>query len=114
MLSQRLARSPYLGGRSPTSVDALALAYLAPVLRAPLPDRTWKTKVETYAEVCSFVNRLLQTYFPGLEAPRPKQSGSGASGSDEEEPSFAKWNLFSVAVAAAAMSGYVYATGLFS
>lgn len=102
-----------LGGTCPTSVDALVFAYLAPILRAPLPDKTWQNKVKTYTEVASYVQRIAQAYFPCLQKEKLRDEKEEEDSSETMTVSTGR-NIMSALVAVCAMSGYLYVSGLFS
>ena len=66
ILSRRLGdKDPYFFGKAPSSADAIMYGYLAPLLKAPLPNPTpLQTHIKACANLVSFVSRISLNYFP--------------------------------------------------
>ncbi|XP_008545155.3 metaxin-1 isoform X2 [Microplitis demolitor] len=63
LLSTRLGDSDYFFGTSPTSLDALVYSYLAPLLKAPLPNPALQNHLKACTNLTKFVSRISQRYF---------------------------------------------------
>lgn len=109
-LSQRLGKEPFFFGQSPTSLDAIVFAHLAPLLRAPFPSCALQNHLKACDNLAAFVTRIMLRYFS------VKDTGSGdsvASKASTEEFSFSWLNsLISVGVATVAMLSYALLSGL--
>ncbi|XP_075536738.1 metaxin-1 [Dermacentor variabilis] len=109
-LSQRLGKEPFFFGQSPTSLDAIVFAHLAPLLRAPFPSCALQNHLKACDNLAAFVTRIMQRYFS------VKDTGSGDSAAAKvstEEFSFSWLNsLISVGVATVAMLSYALLSGL--
>ncbi|KAH7962005.1 hypothetical protein HPB52_013959 [Rhipicephalus sanguineus] len=109
-LSQRLGKEQFFFGQSPTSLDAIVFAHLAPLLRAPFPNCALQNHLKACDNLAAFVTRITQRYFS------VKDTGSGDSGASKvssEEFSFSWLNsLISVGVATVAMVSYALLSGL--
>ena len=66
ILSRRLGDSdPYFFGKAPSSADAIMYGYLAPLLKAPLPNPTpLQAHLKACGNLVSFVSRISHNYFP--------------------------------------------------
>jgi len=66
ILSRRLGDSnPYFFGKAPSSADAIMYGYLAPLLKAPLPNPTpLQAHLKACGNLVSFVSRISLNYFP--------------------------------------------------
>ena len=66
ILSRRLGDSnPYFFGKAPSSADAIMYGYLAPLLKAPLPNPTpLQAHLKACSNLVSFVSRISLNYFP--------------------------------------------------
>ncbi|XP_074113347.1 metaxin-1 isoform X2 [Cotesia typhae] len=63
LLSTRLGDSEYFFGPNPTSLDALIYAYLAPLLKAPLPNPALQNHLKACTNLSKFISRISQRYF---------------------------------------------------
>ena len=55
--------------RSPSSVDAVMYAYLAPLLKAPYPNNALQNYLNNCDNLVKFVVRISQNYFPQADNP---------------------------------------------
>uniref|UniRef100_A0A3B3SZM8 Metaxin 2 n=1 Tax=Paramormyrops kingsleyae TaxID=1676925 RepID=A0A3B3SZM8_9TELE len=74
-LSQRLGTQMYFFNRQPTELDALVFGHLFTILTTQLTSNELSDKVKTYSNLLTFVHRIEQTYFEGLN--QAGQSGAG-------------------------------------
>lgn len=63
ILSTRLGKSDYFFGCTPTSIDSTVFAYLAPLLKIPLPSNEFGCLLKSYPTLCEFVKRIDNQYF---------------------------------------------------
>ncbi|XP_077514298.1 metaxin-1 isoform X2 [Amblyomma americanum] len=109
-LSQRLGKEPFFFGQSPTSLDAIVFAHLAPLLCAPFPSCALQNHLKACDNLASFVTRIMQRYFPLKDV---SSGDSGASKPSTEDFSFSWLNtLVSFGVATVAMLSYALLSGL--
>ncbi|XP_022901792.1 metaxin-1-like [Onthophagus taurus] len=67
-LKVRLGKAPYFYGGSPTSLDAMVYAYLAPLIKLPFPSNDIPRLLRTYTELVDFVKRIDTEYYPDMKA----------------------------------------------
>ena len=129
ILSRRLGESdPYFFGKAPSSADAIMYGYLAPLLKAPLPNPTpLQAHLKACGNLVSFISRISLNYFPQVSidyenrlrdnySASEKQKNTKNSDSSEANPTKPlSEKLRPVMVssfAVAAMIGYAHLTGL--
>jgi len=59
-----LADKEFFFGQSPSSLDAVVFAHLAPLLKAPLPSAALQNHLKACPNLTRFVSRILQRFFP--------------------------------------------------
>nr|CAD7587663.1 unnamed protein product [Timema genevievae] len=64
-LSIHLGAQKFFLGGSPTSLDAVVFAHLAPLLKAPLPSAALQMHLKKCRNLVKFVERVIKEYFPG-------------------------------------------------
>lgn len=64
LLSTKLGEKDYFFGQSPSSLDAVVFAHIAPLLKAPLPSAALQNHLKACANLSRFVSRILHRYFP--------------------------------------------------
>nr|CAD7409060.1 unnamed protein product [Timema poppensis] len=64
-LSTHLGTQAFFLGGSPTSLDAVVFAHLAPLLKAPLPSVALQKHLKKCGNLVKFVERVIKEYFPG-------------------------------------------------
>jgi len=64
LLATKLGDKDFFFGQSPTSLDAVVFAHLAPLLKAPLPSAALQNHLKACTNLSRFVGRILQRYFP--------------------------------------------------
>lgn len=112
-LSQRLGKEPFFFGQSPTSLDAVVFAHLAPLLQAPFPSNALQNHLKACDNLAAFVTRIMQRYFPLKDGANSGDTAGTTKASSSEEFSFSWLNsLLSVGVATAAMLAYALFSGL--
>ena len=128
ILSRRLGETdPYFFGKAPSSADAIMYGYLAPLLKAPLPNSTpLQAHIRACDNLVSFVSKISLNYFPQASIDYEKINranlASDNQNADQEQDSkefIPKKSLSEKArpvivssFAVAAMLGYAHLTGL--
>ena len=125
-LSDRLGDSHYMFGRSPSSVDAVMYGYLAPLLKAPFPNNALQNYLNNCTNLVKFVVRISQNYFPKVvkrwddrpnkddhqSSSQPSPDSSDRPGEEPGWPNETRNKMLAAGVAATAMMGYAYTSGL--
>lgn len=112
-LSQRLGKEPFFFGQSPTSLDAVVFAHLAPLLQAPFPSNALQNHLKACDNLAAFVTRIMQRYFPLKDGASSGDAAGTTKTTSSSEFSFSWLNsLLSVGVATAAMVAYALFSGL--
>jgi len=125
LLSHRLDDNHFMFGKSPSSVDAVMYAYLAPLLKAPMPSNTLQNYLKNCNNLVKFVVRVSQNYFPKVvkawDESQQNQNSKKASeegrmenhgGTVDEWPNKRRDQIVAGCVASGAMLGYAYSSGL--
>ncbi len=131
MMSKRLGDATYLFGQAPSSADALLYGFLAPLLKAPFPNPTLQNHLKACENLVKFVGRISTQFFSkvaleyekknkGKKKPKASSTNSNDDGSSKSDPSnkdeAEEYDMtrpvVAGCVAATAMFGYAYASGL--
>lgn len=64
LLATKLGEKEFFFGQSPSSLDAVVFAHIAPLLKAPLPSAALQNHLKACTNLTRFVGRILQRYFP--------------------------------------------------
>lgn len=67
MLSEKLGTSEFFSGLKPSLLDANIFAYLAPLLRAPLPSNALQNYLKHCDNLVKFVDRICEYFFPEIQ-----------------------------------------------
>lgn len=67
-LKVKLGGNNYFYGQSPTSLDAMVYAYLAPLIKLPFPNNDIPRLLKTYKELVDFVKRIDTDYYADLKS----------------------------------------------
>ncbi|XP_046357275.1 metaxin-1-like isoform X1 [Haliotis cracherodii] len=118
-LSYKLGSQEFFFGKTPSSLDALVFGYLAPILKAPLPNNQIQNHLKGCDNLCSLVNKILQRYFPPdpeeQEAKRKKEAEEKRRNTNSDAAEFPnkRRNMVLAAVfALTTMVGYAFMSGL--
>ena len=123
MMSNRLGDNQYMFGRSPSSVDAVMYAYLAPLMKAPFPNNSLQNYLKNCNNLVKFVVRISQNYFPkvvknyeekSLKEEHEKEPPKQESNAEEEKPweNETRNKILAGCVASLAMGVYAHKSGL--
>jgi hypothetical protein len=88
-------------------------------VKAPLPNATLRNKLANYRELVQYTDRISEKYFARLSSSQGVETESDQSRKDDDEENKEEKRVSSrahlltpVAVAACAMLGYAYVSGL--
>lgn len=118
LLSTRLGDADYFFGAQPTSLDALIYSYLAPLLKAPLPNPALQNHLKACTNLVKFVSRISQRYFESdyqqYEKIKSKEHNEKQlrSDSDDEFPHKRRNQILAGIFATFTMVTYAFVTGL--
>ncbi|XP_046749580.1 metaxin-1 [Diprion similis] len=117
LLSTRLGEREYFFGPHPTSLDAIIYSYLAPLLKAPLPNPALQNHLKACINLVKFVTRISQKYFPDIcqeyERKKTEENVRKLRRDSENEFPHKKRNQFLAGIfATVAMVGYALSTGI--
>ncbi|GFN75389.1 metaxin-1 [Plakobranchus ocellatus] len=119
LLSYKLGEKQYMFGRLPSSLDALVFGYLAPLLKAPLPNNQLHNHLLQCENLCRMVNDVLVTFFPAdlreMEEKQKKEEQQRARTSSSENSEFPNRRRNMVLAgffALSAMAVYAWTSGL--
>ncbi|XP_017776009.1 PREDICTED: metaxin-1 [Nicrophorus vespilloides] len=115
MLSTRLGKNDYFYGSSPSSLDCMVYAYLAPLAKIPFPSKEIQDLLKTYPTLLKYVSRIDEAYFSGLRddhvylkiEAKDKQQ-------DESSSAPMKTKLLALTFVALALLGYAVSNNLVS
>ncbi|GFR98322.1 metaxin-1 [Elysia marginata] len=118
LLSHKLGEKQYMFGRLPSSLDALVFGYLAPLLKAPLPNNQLYNHLIQCDNLCRVVNDVLVTFFPAdlremEEKQKKEQQKAKTNSSDNSEfPNRRRNMILAGLFALSAMAAYAWSSGL--
>ncbi|RUS72771.1 hypothetical protein EGW08_019471 [Elysia chlorotica] len=119
LLSHKLGDKQYMFGRLPSSLDALVFGYLAPLLKAPLPNNQLHNHLIQCDNLCRLVNDVLVTFFPvdlrEMEEKKKKEQQQKSKNvtMDNSEFPHRRRNMFLAGIfALTTMAIYAWSSGL--
>jgi len=117
LLSAKLGEKNYFFGSKPSSLDALVFGYIAPLLRAPLPNTTLPNHLKGCRNLTQFCTRILDEHFPLTTAEKEllkkREEEARQKMLEVSEYPHKKRNLVIAGiVVVAAMVGYAFMSGL--
>ncbi|XP_015601462.1 metaxin-1 isoform X2 [Cephus cinctus] len=117
LLSTRLGESEFFCGSQPTSFDAIVYSYLAPLLKAPLPNPALQNHLKACTNLAKFVSRISQRYFGDIHLEYEKEKAEENArktrrDSESEFPNKRRNQFFAGVVAVLAMLGYALSSGV--
>nr|XP_032831791.1 metaxin-1-like isoform X1 [Petromyzon marinus] len=120
LLSHTLGDKEYFFRDSPSTLDAVVLGHVAPLLLAPLPSAKLQQHLKGLDNLCRFCQRILAQYFPQDEQDGPRSKNhqrrqnepAGSPSEGDHEPHKLRNQLLSLLVAVGAMVGYALFHGL--
>ncbi|XP_005088908.1 metaxin-1 [Aplysia californica] len=120
ILSYKLGTKNYMFGNLPSSLDALVFGYLAPLLKAPLPNNQLQNHLKQCDNLVAMCNEILTSFFPANvkvyeEQMRKEEAEKKSSGSNVDHAEFPnrRRNMILAAIfALTAMVGYALSSGM--
>ncbi|KAK4022987.1 hypothetical protein OUZ56_008428 [Daphnia magna] len=116
LLATKLGEKEFFFGQSPSSLDAVVFAHLAPLLKAPLPSAALQNHLKACTNLTRFVGRVLQRYFPkeikDQEQAERKITKQESEYSDSEFPNKLRNIRIAALIALVAMTAYAMSTGI--
>lgn len=117
LLSTRLGENEFFFGTHPTSLDAIIYSYLAPLLKAPLPNPSLQNHLKACTNLVKFVTRISQRYFEDVcqkyERIKAEENVNKMRRDSESEfPNKRRNQFFAGIFATLAMVGYALSTGI--
>ncbi|XP_020285902.1 metaxin-1 isoform X2 [Pseudomyrmex gracilis] len=117
LLSTRLGDKDFFCGQQPNTIDAIVYSYLAPLLKAPLPNPILQNYLKACTNLVKYVSRISQRYFEKeyqayekLKA--EKNTDKLKKDSDSEFPNKRRNQILAAIFATLAMTGYALSTGI--
>lgn len=116
LLATKLGEKEFFFGQSPSSLDAVVFAHLAPLLKAPLPSAALQNHLKACTNLTRFVGRVLQRYFPkeikDHEQAERKITKQESEYSDSEFPNKLRNISIAALISLVAMTAYAMSTGI--
>ncbi|XP_012532374.1 metaxin-1 isoform X1 [Monomorium pharaonis] len=117
LLSTRLGDRDFFCGQQPTAIDAVVYSYLAPLLKAPLPNPVLKNYLKACTNLVKYVSRISQRYFENEYQTYEKHKAEKnvdrlRRDSESEFPNKRRNQILAALVATLAMAGYALSTGI--
>lgn len=117
LLATRLGQSDFFFGSRPTYLDALVYGYLAPLLKAPLPNPALQNHLKGCPNLVRFVSRISTKFFESeyrtyerIKAAENEKKMK--EDKDTEFPNKRRNQFLAGVVAFVAMSGYAISHGI--
>ncbi|XP_076675498.1 metaxin-1 [Andrena cerasifolii] len=117
LLSTRLDNSKYFFGLKPSVLDAIIYSYLAPLLKAPLPNPALQNHLKACTNLVKYISRISQKYFANEYVEYKQQKAKEHAqkirrDSETEFPNKRRNQVFAGLFAASVMAGYAFSTGI--
>ncbi|XP_025986876.1 metaxin-1 isoform X1 [Solenopsis invicta] len=117
LLSTRLGDREFFCGEQPSTLDAVIYSYLAPLLKAPLPNPVLQNHLKACTNLVKYVSRISQRYFENEYQTYEKHKAEknverGRRDSESEFPNKRRNQILAALVATLAMAGYALSTGI--
>ncbi|XP_072760799.1 metaxin-1 isoform X1 [Anoplolepis gracilipes] len=117
LLSMRLGDREFFFGQQPCTIDAIVYSYLAPLLKAPLPNPILQNHLKNCTNLVKYVSRISQRYFEyeyqTYEKDKAEKNAEKVGeDNDCEFPNKRRNQILAAFVATLAMAGYALSTGI--
>lgn len=117
LLSTRLGDRDFFHGQQPSTVDAIIYSYLAPLLKAPLPNPSLQNHLKACTNLAKYVSRISQRYFENEYQDYEKHQAEEKAAKSKRDPDSEfpnkKRNQFLAAfIATLAMTAYALSAGI--
>lgn len=113
----RLGDGDFFFGQQPSTIDAIVYSYLAPLLKAPLPNPILQNHLKNCTNLVKYVSRISQRYFEyeyqTYEKDKAERNAEKSREDSEcEFPNKRRNQILAAFVATLAMAGYALSTGI--
>uniref|UniRef100_V9IIZ0 Metaxin-1 n=1 Tax=Apis cerana TaxID=7461 RepID=V9IIZ0_APICE len=114
LLSTSLGDSQYFLGQKPTILDAIVYSYLAPLLKAPLPNPALQNHLKACTNLVTFISRISEKYFANecCEYKAKENAQNIRKYSQNEFPNKRRNQLLAGLVTTLIMATYIFSTGI--
>ncbi|XP_032686554.1 metaxin-1 isoform X3 [Odontomachus brunneus] len=117
LLSTRLGDRDFFYGQQPSTVDAIIYSYLAPLLKAPLPNPSLQNHLKACTNLVKYVSRISQRYFENEYQDYEKHQAEEKAAklkrdSDSEFPNKRRNQFLATFIATLAMTTYALSAGI--
>ncbi|XP_011866341.1 PREDICTED: metaxin-1 isoform X2 [Vollenhovia emeryi] len=117
LLSTRLGDKDFFCGQQPSTIDAVVYSYLAPLLKAPLPNPILQNHLKACTNLVKYVSRISQRYFEKEyqtyeKHKAEKNAERSRRNSESEFPNKRRNQVLAALIAIVAMAGYALSTGI--
>lgn len=114
LLSTSLGDSVYFLGEEPTLLDAIVYSYLAPLLKAPLPNPALQNHLKACTNLMSYTSRISERYFSNeyCEYKTKESAQSTKKYAQNEFPNKRRNQFFAGFFATLVMATYAFSTGI--
>ncbi|XP_043601835.1 metaxin-1 isoform X4 [Bombus pyrosoma] len=114
LLSTSLGDSVYFLGEEPTLLDAIVYSYLAPLLKAPLPNPALQNHLKACTNLMSYTSRISEKYFSNecCEYKTKESAQSIKKYAQNEFPNKRRNQFFAGFFATLVMATYAFSTGI--
>lgn len=116
-MSTRLGDREFFYGQEPNAIDAIIYSYLAPLLKAPLPNPVLQNHLKACTNLVKYVSRISQRYFKNEyqsyeKYQAEKKAAKLKTDSDSEFPNKRRNQFLAAFIATLAMTAYALSAGL--
>ncbi|XP_041362963.1 metaxin-1-like [Gigantopelta aegis] len=113
-LSYKLGDKEFFFGKMPTSLDALVFGYLAPILKAPLPNNQIQNHLKGCDNLSNLCDKILRRYFPPTSESdsKRKQEDDKKMAQNADFPNRQRNMILAAMFALTTMVGYAFLSGL--
>ncbi|XP_014470676.1 PREDICTED: metaxin-1-like [Dinoponera quadriceps] len=117
LLSTRLGDRDFFYGQQPSKIDAIIYSYLAPLLKAPLPNPVLQNHLKACTNLVKYVSRISQRYFKNEYQNYEKHQAEEKAArlkrdTDNEFPNKRRNQFFAAFIATLAMTAYALSAGI--
>lgn len=114
LLSTSLGDSQYFLGQKPTILDAIVYSYLAPLLKAPLPNPALQNHLKACTNLVTFISRISEKYFANecCEYKAKENAQNIRKYSQNEFPNKRRNQLLAGLFTTLIMATYIFSTGI--
>ncbi|EFN76163.1 Metaxin-1, partial [Harpegnathos saltator] len=117
LLSIKLGDREFFYGQQPSIIDAIIYSYLAPLLKAPLPNPVLQNHLKACTSLVKYVSRISQRYFENEYQEYEKHQAEEKAAKlkqdpDNEFPNKKRNQFLAAFIATLTMTAYALSTGI--